>query len=95
MNLTPAPKTKLGRRAFGLSAIMLLVSYLLSLLTEQWNLIQSDLVVSAVATLSIAGLVAASVMGLAALFRQKDLSILVILSITAGILVLAILAANL
>ena len=74
---------------------MLLVSYLLYLLTEQWNLIQSDLVVSAVATLSIAGLVAASVMGLAALFRQKDLSILVILSITAGILVLAILAANL
>ncbi|KAF5059642.1 hypothetical protein [Proteiniclasticum sp. QWL-01] len=95
MNLTLAPKTKLGRRAFGLSAIMLLVSYLLYLLTEQWNLIQSDLVVSAVATLSIAGLVAASVMGLAALFRQKDLSILVILSITAGILVLAILAANL
>jgi len=88
MKIDFSPKTINGKRSVWLSIFFILIGIFLYVSAELLHIITSDILVSIFAIIAVIAQIASLVLGVTAVFKYKDHSILVYSAILLGIVVL-------
>ncbi|MCB2292384.1 hypothetical protein LGK95_02370 [Clostridium algoriphilum] len=89
MKISFLPKSRLGNWAVGLSIFFLLVAIFFYIFAERLHVITSDMLVTIFGATSIIASVIAFFIGVVAIIKNKERSVLVFLAIFIGFVVLA------